>query len=106
MGGCEFIWENGTDELERTCCLLTGLATLTTKGGDDPIRKLDAFRGRVSLPWFETAAPDDALALRLTLVPEERKWIVFALGPSGSPRVVSTLTGFEGLCESVLIMLS
>jgi len=106
MSGCEFIWENGTDELERTCCLLTGLAILTTKGGDDPIRKLDAFKGRVSLPWFETAAPSDDKALRLTLVPEARKWIVFTLGPSGSPRVVSALTGFEGMCESVLIMLN
>ena len=106
MSGCEFIWENGTDELERMCCLLTGLAILTTKGGDDPIRKLDAFKGRVSLPWFETAAPGDDKALRLTLVPEARKWIVFALGPSGSPRVVSALTGFEGMCESVLIMLN
>ena len=106
MSGCEFIWENGTDELERMCCLLTGLAILTTKGGDDPIRKLDAFKGRVSLPWFETAAPSDDKALRLTLVPEARKWIVFTLGPTGSPRVVSALTGFEGMCESVLIMLS
>ena len=106
MSGCEFIWENGTDELERMCCLLTGLAILTTKGGDDPIRKLDAFKGRVSLPWFETAAPSDDKALRLTLVPEARKWIVFTLGPSGSPRVVSALTGFEGMCESVLIMLN
>ena len=106
MSGCEFIWENGTDELERMCCLLTGLAILTTKGGDDPIRKLDAFKGRVSLPWFDTAAPSDDKALRLTLVPEARKWIVFTLGPTGSPRVVSALTGFEGMCESVLIMLS
>jgi hypothetical protein len=106
MSGCEWIWENGTDELERMCCLLTGLAILTTKGGEDPIRKLDAFKGRVSLPWFETAAPSDDKALRLTLVPEARKWIVFTLGPTGSPRVVSALTGFEGMCESVLIMLS
>ena len=106
MSGCEFIWENGTDELERMCCLLTGLAILTTKGGDDPIRKLDAFKGRVSLPWFETAAPSDDKALRLTLVPEARKWIVFVIEPNGSPRVVSALTGFEGMCESVLIMLS
>ena len=49
MAGTEFIWQHSTDALERACALLAGVAILTTRGGDDPIRKQDAFLGRVSL---------------------------------------------------------
>ena len=57
MAGAEFIWQHSKDELERACALLAGVAILTTRGGEDPIRKKDAFVGRVSLPFLETTPP-------------------------------------------------
>jgi hypothetical protein len=103
MAGAEFIWANGTDELERMCCLLAGVAILTTKGGDDPIRKLEAFGGRVSLPFLETTGVD-ATGLRMALLPNARRWVLYRLGGNGTPKVLSSLANFHGLCESVLAL--
>ena len=39
MGGSEWMWENGTDVLERMCCLIAGLAVLTVLALlSDPVR--------------------------------------------------------------------
>ena len=103
MAGAEYIWENSTDELERMCCLLAGVGILTTKGGDDPIRKLDAFGGRVSLPFLETTAPTGS-SMRLMLVPDARRWILYRIDARGSPKIVSSLSSFTGLCDSVLAL--
>ena len=83
------------------CCLLAGVAVLTTKGDEDPIRKADAFGGRVQLPFYETPPPP-ANALRLALVPAARRWILFRLDKRGMPRVEASQRGFEGLCNAVL----
>lgn len=103
MAGSEYIWINGEDELEKMCCLLAGIAILTTKGGDDPIRKLDAFGGRVALPFLETAGAINA-GVRLTLVPDARRWILYRLNAKGSPSVLSSLSNFDGLCDSLLAL--
>jgi len=94
MAGTNWMWEKGTDELERMCCLLTGLAIMTTKGDEDPIRKADAFGGRLQLPFFETKQPAPA-QLRLALLPSARRWVLFKLDARGRPIVTASLRGFE-----------
>lgn len=101
MAGCEFIWERGADELERACALLAGAAILTTRGGQDPIRKQDAFLGRVSLPFFETTPPNPGVK-RLALIPDQQRWVLYKIGKGNAPHVLCNLRGFEGLCDCVL----
>ena len=101
MAGSEWIWENGTDELERLCCLMAGLAVLTTKGGEDPIRKQDAFVGRVSLPFFETKPPASGVK-RLALLTDQRRWVLYKVDKKNAPHVLCNLRGFEGLCDCLL----
>ena len=101
MAGCEYIWENGTDPLERACAILAGAAVLTTKGGDDPIRKQDAFLGRVSLPFFETRPPASGVK-RLALLTDQRRWVLYKVDKKNKPNVLCNLSGFEGLCDCLL----
>lgn len=101
MAGTEFIWQHSKDELERACALLTGVAILTTRGGEDPIRKKDAFVGRVSLPFFETTPPPPGVK-RLALIPDQRRWVLYKIGKDGAPNVQCNLRGFEGLCDCLL----
>ena len=101
MAGSEFIWQHSKDELERACALLTGVAILTTRGGDDPIRKKDAFVGRISLPFFETTPPLPGVK-RLALIPDQKRWVLYKIGKDGAPSVMCNLRGFEGLCDCLL----
>jgi len=101
MAGSEFIWQHSKDELERACALLAGVAILTTRGGDDPIRKKDAFVGRVSLPFFETTPPPPGVK-RLALIPDQKRWVLYKIGKDGAPNVQCNLRGFEGLCDCLL----
>jgi hypothetical protein len=101
MAGCEYIWERGTDPLERACALLAGAAVLTTKGGEDPIRKQDAFVGRVSLPFFETKPPASGVK-RLALLTDQKRWVLYKVDKKNKPHVLCNLSGFEGLCDCLL----
>lgn len=101
MAGSEFIWQHSKDELERACTLLTGVAILTTRGGEDPIRKRDAFVGRVSLPFFETTPPPSGVK-RLALIPDQKRWVLYKIDQGGAPSVMCNLRGFEGLCDCLL----
>ena len=101
MAGSEFIWQHSKDPLERACALLAGVAILTTRGGEDPIRKRDAFVGRVSLPFFETTPPPTGVK-RLALIPDQRRWVLYKIGKDGAPNVLCNLRGFEGLCDCLL----
>jgi len=101
MAGAEFIWQHSQDEMERACALLAGVAILTTRGGDDPIRKRDAFVGRVSLPFFETTPPPPGVK-RLALIPDQKRWVLYKIGKDNAPNVLCNLRGFEGLCDCVL----
>ena len=102
MAGTEWIWKHGTSELERSCALLAGVAVLITRGGEDPMRKQDAFMGRVSVPWLETTAPADGVK-RLALLPEKQRWILYKMSPkTGKPVLICSLRGFEGLCDCLL----
>lgn len=105
MAGTEWIWTHGEDPLERMCCLLAGLAVLTTKADHDPIRKADAFCGMLQLPFFETKAPSRQTR-RIALVPRSRRWILFHLDERGLPKVLSSQCGFEGLCNAVLVLVA
>ena len=101
MAGCEFIWQHGTDPLERACALLAGAAVLTTKGGEDPIRKQDAFVGRVSLPFLETTPPASGVK-RLALLADQKRWVLYKTDKKNRPHVLCNLSGFEGLCDCLL----
>ena len=101
MAGCEFIWQHGTDPLERACALLAGAAVLTTKGGEDPMRKQDAFVGRVSLPFFETKPPASGVK-RLALLTDQKRWVLYKVDKKNAPHVLCNLRGFEGLCDCLL----
>ncbi len=101
MAGCEYIWQHGTDPLERACALLAGVAVLTTKGGEDPMRKQDAFVGRVSLPFFETKPPASGVK-RLALLTDQKRWVLYKVDKKNTPHVLCNLRGFEGLCDCLL----
>ena len=101
MAGSEWIWSNGTDALERMCCLLAGLAVLTTKGDEDPIRKADAFNGRLKLPFIETTAPASDVP-RVVLIPSARRWVLDRIDARGRPVILCSLRDFEGFCDVVL----
>lgn len=101
MAGTEFIWMHGTNPVERACAILAGVAVLVTKGGEDPMRKQDAFVGRVSLPFFETAPPDPGVK-RLALVPDQRRWVLYKVGKDNAPSVLCNLRGFDGFCDALL----
>ena len=101
MAGTEFIWLHGTSPLERACSILAGVAVLVTKGGEDPMRKQDAFLGRVGLPFFETTPPSPGVK-RLTLVPDQRRWVLYKVGKDNVPSVLCNLRGFDGFCDALL----
>jgi hypothetical protein len=95
MEGLEWTWQNSEDPLKLTCALLTALACLTTREGDDPIRKGDAFGGLVSLPFLNAATPPEH-KLRVSLIPESRRWVLFKM-QTGEPVVQAALEGLEGV---------
>lgn len=106
MEGLEWTWEHSEDPLKLTCALLTAVACLTTREGEDPIRKGDAFGGLVSLPFLSAATPPDN-RLRVSLVPESKRWVLFKM-QNGEPVVQASVEGFEGakltmvgLCEAL-----
>ena len=106
IAGTEWIFDKGEDDLERGVSVLAGLAMLTTQGREDAIRKGAACGGRLQLPFFETPPPAAPAALRLTLVPHLRRWVLYRLDRKGKPVVVSSQRGFEGLCTAALLLVS
>ena len=95
MEGLEWTWTHSEDPLKLTCALLTAIACLTTREGEDPIRKADAFGGLVSLPFLQTATPPDTKT-RVSLVPESRQWVLFRV-QDGEPIVQAAVEGLEGV---------
>lgn len=94
MEGLEWTWDNSTSPIKLLCALLTAVACLTTREGDDPIRKADAFAGHVQLPFLHTKSPDDSQP-RVALVPESKKWFLFKL-KNGQADVQASVEGLEG----------
>lgn len=95
MEGLEWTWKHSEDPLKLTCALLTAVACLTTREGEDPIRKADAFSGLVSLPFLHTATPPENKA-RVSLVQESKRWLLFKM-QNGEPIVQVAAEGLEGV---------
>jgi len=100
MEGVEWTWEHSKDPLKLMCALMTSVACLTTTEGEDPIRKAEAFAGRVQLPFLHTHAPPDKHQ-RVALVPSLNQWVLFHI--SNSEPVVHTAV--EGLTGARLALL-
>ena len=104
MRGAEWTWENDDDVIRKTAALLAGLCILLSTGGStDVIRKQDAFRGRVQLPFLETASPPPGTA-RMGFVPHRNEWIIYTVDRRGCPQVQMKSCGFEGLCMATLLL--
>ena len=88
MAGTEWVFDKGSDDLERAVSLLAGIAMLTTAGSEEGVRKGSACDGRLQLPFFETPPPAAASALRLALVPHLRRWVLYRLGKRGDRKSV------------------
>jgi hypothetical protein len=102
MRGADWSWAEDTNEVHRICALLAGLCMLTTGRGDkDAIRKNDAFRGRVQLPFLQTRSPDPGVS-RLGYIPHMDQWMIYTVGRNGLPKVELKHTGFDGLCLAAL----
>ena len=94
MEGLEWTWEHSKHPLKLTCALLTAIACLTTREGDDPIRKADAFSGLVNLHFLNTSNVPQK-KMRVALVPESRRWVLFSM-EKGAPVIQSSVEGLEG----------
>lgn len=102
MAGTGWTWRNSKNQIERLTALLSGVAILTTKAKEDPLRKGIAFGGRLQVPFLETPSPSSRRALRLTLVPHTRRWVLYHLDSSGLPAVLYSQRGLEGACNGIL----
>ena len=100
MQGVKWTWQHTNDRFERMICILAGIAMLTTRG-EDAIRKVDAFGGRVQFPFLETRQPSDDRLLRIALVPSARRWVSYRMR-RGQPEVVSSGKGLDGLAQAAL----
>lgn len=104
MQGAVWVWQHSTDVTKRMCALLTGLACLLTREGPDPVRKGDAFGGRVSLPFLEPRPPTNKESVRLFLDRWQNRWVLFRL-VQGAPDVMGSGVGMDGLscCAGALL---
>jgi len=107
MRGAEWSWQSDDDKLHQACALLSGLCVIFAGRGSglDAIRKKDAFAGRVSLPFLETAAPAPGVK-RMALIPHRNEWIVYTIDKKHKPTVQLRHAGMEGLCQAVLLLTS
>ena len=106
MAGTEWIFDKGEDDLEHAVSILSGVAMITTRGGEEAIRKGSACEGRLQLPFFETPPPAERSALRILFVPHLRRWVLYRFDKHGKPQVVSSQRGFEGLCTAALLLVA
>lgn len=105
MAGAVWLYRNSNQELRKLVSVLAGLACLTTKEGEDPIRKGVAFGGRVSLPFLETTAPTDPSVVRLVLDRWTNRWSLFRVSRVGV-EVMGGGVGYRGLLTAAVGMLS
>lgn len=107
MRGAEWSWSDDPKEVHKMCALLSGLCILLggRSGSADLVRKNDAFRGRVQLPFLETMTPAPGLK-RLGLIPHRNEWLVYTVDKKQRVKVNMKDRGFEGLCEAVLMITS
>ena len=96
MQGAQSAWRQSDDVTKKTVAVLAGLACLLTREGPDPIRKSDAFGGRVVLPFLDPRPPRDKAAPRIMLDRWNNRWTLFRL-TDNSPDLIASGMGLEGL---------
>ena len=102
MRGAEWSWSKDDDMVHKAAALLAGYAVIVAKS-QDAIRRGDAFRGRVCLPFLECRPPEDGRAARLVML-SGGEWAIFRTSASGQPRVLLKQSGFGGLCMCLLYL--
>jgi len=107
MRGAEWSWSDDPKEVHKMSALLSGLCILLggRSGSSDVVRKNDAFRGRVQLPFIETTHPATDIK-RLGLIPHRNEWLVYSIDRKQRVKVHLKDTGFEGMCEAILMLTS
>lgn len=105
MRGAEWSWRHDDNQLHKVSALLAGLCILMAgrAEGADHIRKSDAFRGRVQLPFLQTEAAATGQRV-MALLPHTHTWLVYSMDKRGRPKVELRCDGFEGLCKCVLLL--
>ena len=102
MRGAEWSWSRDEDHVHKAAALLAGYAVVIAKS-QDFIRRGDAFRGRVCLPFLEARPAKDGSQARLVML-SGGEWAIFKASSSGQPRVLIKQSGFGGLCMCVLYL--
>lgn len=105
MRGAEWSWREDEEVVHQMAALLAGLCILVggRGGGADYVRKGDAFRGRVQLPFLETPAPAPNVS-RICYVPHSDEWMVYSVNQRGAAKVQLRHLGMEGLKMAVMLV--
>lgn len=103
LRGAAYVWENDSNELYRLSAILSGIAMLLLRGGQNELRRADAFEGLLNVPFLETKTPPPGTR-RLVLLEATNEWVVFEVDSKHSQPVVALRAGgFEGLCRAALL---
>ena len=107
MRGAEYSFAEDQNIIHKMCALLAGIAVILTKNAQS-IRRDDAFRGRVSLPFLETKLEKQFEFLpRMQYVSETDDWVVYTIsGKTGMPSVEFRGGGYEGCCQACLLFMN
>ena len=106
MRGAEYCFADDPSLLYKTCALLAGIAVILTVNAQS-IRRDDAFRGRVLLPFLETKIePQFEYKPRLQYLADTDDWVVYDIKRStGLPVVEFRGSGFDGCCQACLLFM-
>jgi hypothetical protein len=98
MRGAEWSWREDKEVVNQMAALLAGLCLILggRTSGSDYVRKGDAFRGRVQLPFLETPAPAPGVS-RMCYIPHTDEWLVYTVSLKGMAEVQLRHSGMEGL---------
>lgn len=97
MQGAAWVWEHSDKETRRIVSILTGLACLLTRDGPDPIRKANAFGGRVCLPFIYPCPPTNNESTRMSLDMWTNRWFLYRLDRGQTPCILASGAGIDGL---------
>lgn len=106
MRGAEYSFGEDDNLIHKICALLAGIAVILTKNAQS-IRRDDAFRGRVSLPFLETKLEKAFEFMpRLHYVADTDDWVVYTMSAkTRMPSVEFRGGGFEGCCQACLLFM-